>query len=101
MKSIATTLCLLLLLTIGLVGCKKPVAEWGESDIESWIKKEWKLAEVTVTDNEDGTFSASGKNETGIPFTFRIEKKPDVKELNCVRLSGDDATPDGKAIKDY
>ncbi len=99
MKPFAFALCVTL--AIGLICCSKPVADWDAPDIESWIKREWSLADVTVTDNGDGTYAASGKNEAGTSFTFRIEKKPDVKELHCARLTGDDATPDAMAIKNY
>ena len=92
---------LCLLVTLGLVGCNKPVTEWSDSMIESWIKKEWELSEVTVTSNTDGTFSATGKNDAGTAFTFRIEKKPDLKELHCIRLSGDATTADAKILKSF
>lgn len=98
-KPFAITLCLAL--AVGICGCKKPVADWSTSDIESWIQKEWSLVEITVTDNADGTFAASGKNGAGTIFTFRVERKPEVKELHCIRLTGDDATPDAIAIKNY
>ena len=99
MKPFCLSLCLAL--AFGLVGCSKPAVEWDSSDIQSWIKKEWSLVTVTVTDNGDGTYEASGTNEAGTSFTFRVEKKPDVKELHCIRITGDDTTPDGKAIKNY
>jgi len=99
MRSIPFTFCMML--AIALLGCAKSVAEWDESDIKSWIKKEWKLTELAVTANPDGTFFASGKNQAGIDFTFRIEKKPDVRELVCIRLSGDPSAPNGRAIKNY
>ena len=47
------------------------------------------------------TFAASGTNEAGTSFTFRVEKKPDVNELHCIRISGDDTASEGKAIKIY
>ena len=99
MKPETVTLCVAL--AIGLSGCSKPVADWDASDIQSWIKKDWELVEVTVTDNADGTFAASGKNEAGTSFTFRVEKKPEVKEIHFIRITGDDTTPDAKAIKNY
>jgi len=99
MKPSAIAFCLALV--IGLFGCSKPVADWDESDIESWIKKEWTLVKVTATNNGGGTFMASGENSAGTSFTFRVEKKPEVRELVCIRITGDDATPDGKAIKNY
>ena len=99
MKPFTFTLCLAFV--FGLFGCSKPVADWDASDIQSWIKKDWELVEVTVTDNADGTFAASGKNEAGTSFTFRVEKKPDVKEIHCIRITGHDTTPDSKAIKRY
>ncbi len=99
MKPFAITLCLTLV--FGLIGCSKPVDDWGASDIQSWIKKEWALVGVTVTDNGDGTFAASGKNEAGTAFTFLVEKKPDLKEIHWRRITGDDTIPDGGAIKSF
>lgn len=79
------------------IGCSQNVAEWDAKKIESWIKNEWEMASVKVVENEDGTYSGTGTDKAGKKFTFKIQQKPDLKQLECARIDEQGQIVNGKA----
>lgn len=81
MKCTYLQLALTIAITFILSGCSQNPATWDADKIGSWIEKEWDLATVTVTEHENGSFSGDGTDRNGTSYVFKVEQKPETREL--------------------